>query len=414
MNIYDELLAKGIVKQVTNENIREHLSEPRAIYCGFDPSGPSLHVGHLVTIMLLKHFERAGHTPIVLIGGATGLIGDPSFKDADRPLISVTDVESYTESLSKQLKSFFTERMVFVSNLEWTKDISMLTFLRDIGKYFNVNTMMSKESVARRMETGISFTEFSYQILQAMDFKVLYEKYGCTIQAAGSDQWGNITAGTELIRKTNDDAEAYGMTVHLVTKADGTKFGKSEGHAIWLDPKLTSPYEFYQFFYNSSDADVIKYLGYFTFLSIDEINELKESVEKEPFKRLAQKTLAEHVTSFVHGGEALIQVEKVSNALFSGVIDGLSLAEIEMIEKQLETIKITEGEELGDILIKADIASSKREVREFLTANAIKINGTLVTDEFAKITEDLQLFNKYSLIKRGKKKYALAIMEKND
>lgn len=411
-NIYDILKERGLVKDVTDETVRTRVETPISLYCGFDPTGPTLHVGHLLPIILLKHFENAGHNPIALIGGATGCIGDPSFKKDERSLNSYEVVRYNANSLMAQLQKFFdSEKTTFVNNMDWTGNITAIEFLRDYGKAFSINNMMAKDSVASRLETGISFTEFSYPILQALDFKYLYENHNCELQIGGSDQWGNITAGTELIRKTCDgENKVYGITVPLVTKSDGTKFGKSEGGAIWLDPNLTSPYEFYQFFLQSKDSDVITYLKNFTFLSIDEINSLEKSVEEEPFKRLAQKTLAYEVTKFVHDEASADTAVKISEILFSGDLGQLTAEEIEANFKNIQMTEIKANTNLVESLIECGLASSKREAREFITNNSIALNGTKVNNLDYIITTDDGIGEKYLMIKRGKKKYEFVVI----
>lgn len=411
-NIYDILDERGLIKDVTDESIKTRVNDPITLYCGFDPTGPTLHIGHLFPIILLKHFENAGHNPIAVIGGATGCIGDPSFKKDERSLNSYEVVEEYAASLTSQIKRFFDhDKTQFVNNMDWTKKISAIEFLRDYGKAFSVNNMIAKESVSSRMETGISFTEFSYPILQALDFKYLNDHYNCELQIGGSDQWGNITAGTELIRKTSDNKKVYGITVPLVTKSDGTKFGKSEGHAIWLDPNLTSPYEFYQFFMQSQDSDVIKYLKSFTFLPIEEIAELEKQVETEPFKRQAQKTLAYEVTKFVHGQAMADTAVKISEILFSGDLKQLSVEEIELNFKNVKMTEVAANTTLVDGLIECGLASSRREAREFISNNSIAINGDKQADLEYILTSTDGIGGKYVMLKRGKKKYEFVIIK---
>lgn len=413
-NIYNILDERGLIKDVTDEGVKERVNAPITLYCGFDPTGPTLHIGHLFPIILLKHFENAGHNPIAVIGGATGCIGDPSFKKDERSLNTYEVVDAYAQSLTTQIKRFFNpDKTKFVNNMDWTKNISAIEFLRDYGKAFSVNNMIAKDSVASRMGTGISFTEFSYPILQALDFKYLYENYNCELQIGGSDQWGNITAGTELIRKTSDkeDKKVYGITVPLVTKSDGTKFGKSEGQAIWLDPNLTSPYEFYQFFVQSDDQDVIRYLKSFTFLPMEKITELQIAVETEPFKREAQRVLGYEVTKFVHGQEMADTAVKISEILFSGDLKQLTVAEIELNFKKLKMTEISSGILLVDSLIACGLASSKREAREFITNNSISINGDKQTSLEYIITNQDAIGGKYIMLKRGKKKYEFVVIK---
>lgn len=411
-NIYDILDERGLVKDVTDEALRDRVEQPITLYCGFDPTGPTLHIGHLFPIILLKHFENAGHNPIAVIGGATGCIGDPSFKKDERSLNTYEVVEQYAASLTAQIERFFDhDKTKFVNNMDWTKNIGAIEFLRDYGKAFSVNNMIAKESVASRMDTGISFTEFSYPILQALDFKYLNDNYNCELQIGGSDQWGNITAGTELIRKTSENKKVFGLTVPLVTKSDGTKFGKSEGHAIWLDPNLTSPYEFYQFFVQSQDADVINYLKSFTFLEMEDINQLQVQVETEPFKRTAQKVLAYEVTKFVHGQEMADTAVKISEILFTGDLKQLSIEQIELNFKNVKMTEITNNTPLVDGLIECGLATSKREAREFITNNSISINGEKQSDLEYVLSGKDGIGEKYVMLKRGKKKYEFIIIK---
>ena len=322
MNLLKDLEWRGITYQQTDEEGLKTLLEKEkiSIYCGIDPTADSMHIGHLLPFLTLRRFQKQGHRPLVLVGGATGLIGDPSGKSEERKLQTVEDIQHNAESIKNQLKSIFDfegdNGAVMVNNFDWIGPMDMVTFLRDFGKHIGVNYMLAKDTISSRLETGISYTEFTYTILQAMDFNHLYENYNCKLQIGGSDQWGNITTGLELIRRTREEeSKAFGFTIPLVTKADGTKFGKTESGAIWLDPEKTSPYEFYQFWINTADADVVKYLKYFTFLGHEEIEALAETVETEPHLRKAQKTLAEEMTKLIHGEEALAQAIKITEAL---------------------------------------------------------------------------------------------------
>ncbi len=418
MNVYNTLENRGLIKQITDETIKDRLNNPITVYCGFDPTAESLHIGHLLPIILLKHFEKMGHTPIAVIGGATGCIGDPSFKANERQLNSYDTVVKYSKSLTEQISKFFDlDKAHIVNNMSWTENINIIDFLRDYGKNFTINNMIAKDSVASRMETGISFTEFSYPILQALDFKHLYEKYNCQLQIGGSDQWGNIVGGIDLIRKTRDyqidekiKDKVYGITVPLIKKSDGTKFGKTEGGAIWLNPEKTSPYEFYQFFYNTSDLDVINYLKVFTFIEISEITELENDLLINPKARNAQKKLAQEVTKFVHGDQILESISKVSEILFTGKLNELSINEIETNFKGIKKFTIEKNITLIDALINSKLASSKREAREFLKAGSILVNGIKQNDEHFVLTNDIAIGGKYLMIKRGKKKYAFMEM----
>ncbi len=404
MNIYNDLEYRQLINQVTDENIKTILQQPQYVYCGFDPTADSLHIGHLLPLCMLKRFLNDNHHAIALIGGATGLIGDPSFKKDERSLNSKAVVIDYANSIKKQINNIINDsRLIIVNNYDWVKEINMIDFLRDYGKYFSINYMINKDCVASRIEKGISFTEFSYMLLQAMDFLQLNQQYGCNIQIGGSDQWGNITTGLELIRKKGIQTPCYGLTIPLVTKADGTKFGKTEGGAIWLDPLKTSPYDFYQYFYNVEDQDVIKYLKYFTFLEPSVIDNLAQKVIDEPFKREAQKVLAAEVTTFVHGKAVLDEVLKITQCLFTGDIKSLTLEEIEKYFKNIKKYHTHTNKALIDVLIDVNLASSRRESREFITNNSIRINGDVINDIDYILTNDDLIANQYCMIKRGKK-----------
>jgi len=335
MDLLQDLAWRGIIYQQSDEDgLKEILSNQKiSLYCGADPTADSLHIGHLVPFLTLRRFQQHGHRPLVLVGGATGLIGDPSGKSEERNLQTLEAVQKNVEGIKKQLAAIFDfdgdNGAIMVNNYDWAGSMDIVSFLRDIGKHIGVNYMLAKDTIASRLETGISFTEFTYTILQAMDFNHLYEHYNCKLQIGGSDQWGNITTGLELIRKMQPEgSKAYGLTIPLVTKADGTKFGKTEGGAVWLDAKKTTPYEFYQFWINTADADVVKYLKFFTFLSHEEIVQLERAVEEEPHLRKAQKALAEEMTRLIHSEESLQQAIKISQALFSGDVKNLSAAKI--------------------------------------------------------------------------------------
>lgn len=325
MNLIEDLQYRGLINQMTDEEGLTKLlaEESVTLYCGFDPTADSLHIGHLLPILMLKRFQEAGHRPLPLVGGATGLIGDPSGKKAERTLNEKEVVDLWVERIKEQLSRFLEFKegdnaAKMTNNYDWVGNMDVVSFLRDIGKNFGLNYMLAKDTVQSRIETGISFTEFTYMILQSLDFLRLYQNEGCRLQIGGSDQWGNITSGLELIRKSEENAKAYGLTVPLVTKSDGTKFGKTEGGAVWLDSEKTSPYEFYQFWINTDDRDVIKYIKYFTFLSHEEIEELNRKTKEEPEQRAAQKALAEEMTKLVHNEKALEQAIRISQALFKG------------------------------------------------------------------------------------------------
>ena len=379
MNIIDELKWRGAVNQQTDEEGLYKLVGEKSIslYCGIDPTGDSMHIGHLIPFMIMKRFQLAGHHPVILIGGGTGSIGDPSGRKSERVLQSMEQVQHNAECLKEQMKNLFGEdgfRMV--NNYDWLSKISLLDFLRDYGKLFNINTMLAKDIVASRLDTGISFTEFSYQILQSIDFKMLYDNYDVQLQIGGADQWGNITNGVELLRKTEGVSDAYGLTIPLMLKADGTKFGKTAGGAVWLDPKKTSPYEFYQFWFNQDDRDVVKYLKYFTFLSMEEIEDLEKEVAEHPEHRNAQRKLAEEVTRFVHGDEGLAQAEKVTQALFSGNIQELTGDEIEGAFRNTKGGEVAKAPiNIVEALVEAGVEKSKRQAREDVTNGAIRVNG---------------------------------------
>lgn len=416
MDVLQDLAFRGLINQVTDEEgLRNILKgEQVKLYCGFDPTADSLHIGHLVGILCLRRFQLAGHQPIALVGGATGLIGDPSGKKAERTLNSQEVVEQYSASIKGQLSRFLDFKAEgnpaqIANNYDWIGSLDLITFLRDIGKSFGLNYMLAKDSVQSRLDAGISFTEFSYMILQSYDFLKLYENEGCKLQIGGSDQWGNITAGLELIRKTVDDAKAFGLTIPLVTKSDGTKFGKTEGGTIWLDKEKTSPYEFYQFWINTDDRDVIRYLKYFTFLTKDEIEKVEAEMAEAPEKRLAQKTLAEEVTKLVHGEAALEQAMKISTALFSGTISDLSAEEIIQGFKDVPSFEYQGDAEVGlvDLLVMSKISPSKRQAREDIANGAIYVNGERIQEVDAVISEAHRIEGQFTVIRRGKKKYYL-------
>ena len=413
MNIIDELEWRGAINQTTDKEALKELTEDKNIglYCGTDPTGDSLHIGHLIPFMILKRFQLAGHHPVIIIGGGTGAIGDPSGRKTERTLQTESQLEHNKKALTEQMKKLFgTENFTIVDNYTWLKNFTMIDFLRDFGKLFNVNTMLNKEVVASRLDSGISFTEFTYQILQAVDFLHLYQNNSVQLEIGGSDQWGNITAGIDLIHKVEGpDAKVYGLTIPLMLKADGTKFGKTAGGAIWLDPKKTSPYEFYQFWINQDDRDVVKYLKYFTFLSKDEIDELAEKVQKEPWKREAQRRLAEEVTKFVHGEAGLAEAQRITKALFSGDVADLTTEEIEQAFKDVPSVEVA-NEKKNIILWLVDdtkIEPSRRQARQDVENGAIHINGEKVTDVDAEIDPSSHFDGKFVIVRRGKKRYFL-------
>ncbi|TQK63863.1 tyrosyl-tRNA synthetase [Brevibacillus sp. AG162] len=415
MNIIDELEWREAVNQQTDaEGLRELTNEKAvSLYCGVDPTGDSMHIGHLIPFMVLKRFQLAGHRPVILIGGATGTIGDPSGRQSERSLQTLEQIQENVEKLTAQMKKLFiTEgdnQIRLVNNYDWTHKINVIEFLRDYGKNFSINTMLAKDVVSSRLESGISFTEFSYQILQSLDYLHLYKHEDVQLQIGGSDQWGNITSGLDLIRKKEGpEAKAFGLTIPLMLKADGTKFGKTAGGAIWLDPNKTTPFEFYQFWANTDDRDVVKYLKYFTFLSKEQIEELAEKVQTEPHKREAQKALAEEMTRFVHGEELLEQAKRITAALFTGDIKSLSADEIEQGFKEMPTYESTlETKNIVDWLVEIGIEPSKRQAREDITKGAISMNGERVTDLELEVTPSLAIGGRFIIIRKGKKNYSL-------
>ncbi|WP_283618018.1 tyrosine--tRNA ligase [Ligilactobacillus hohenheimensis] len=414
MDIIEELEWRGAINQQTDAaGLKKLLKEKKiGVYCGTDPTGDSLHVGHLIPFIVLKRFELAGYHPYILIGGGTGAIGDPSGKNAERKLQTPEQVKHNVDALTAQTTKLFggDGHITFVNNYDWLSQMDLLGFLRDYGKQFSVNTMIHKEVVANRLEVGISFTEFTYQILQAVDFLTLYREHGVQLQVGGADQWGNITAGIDLIhREEGQDAEAYGLTIPLMVKADGTKFGKTAGGAVWLDPEKTSPYEFYQFWLNQDDRDVVKYLKYFTFLSKEEIDELAKQVEEEPWKRAAQKALAAAVTTFVHGEEATKEAQKISQILFSGNVQELTTAQVEQAFGKMPSVAVTaDPMNIVDWLVEYGIEQSKRRAREDVTNGAITVNGERIRDVEYVLDPKSAFDGKYVVLRKGKRKYTLA------
>lgn len=411
-NIIEDLKFRGLIKDFSNqENIEKMLTEPQTIYVGFDPSASSLHIGNFVMISLLMRLQKAGHRVIALVGGATGMIGDPSGKSSERNLQTMDALKFNTERIKSQLERFIDlsdpNKGMLLNNYDWISKLSVLDFLRDYGKYFSINYLLSKDIIASRLENGISFTEFSYNILQAIDFLTLYKKYNCHIQLGGSDQWGNLTSGLELIRKVEgNEANAEVMTCHLITRSDGKKFGKSEAGALYLDPKLTSPYKLYQYFINVSDEDAIKYLKVFTFLTKEEIINVEKEHLSNLGRRIGQNVLAYEITKIIHGENKANEAKMMSEVLFNGDIKSLTKEQLEDIFS--DYIKKVEGEyKLEDLLILINAASSKREAREFIKNNSISVNGVKENDTNKIINKENSLFGAYTLIKRGKKNYYL-------
>lgn len=412
MNLYEDLLWRGLIKDVSNEEKTKQLLNNESIkfYCGFDPTGESLTVGHLVQVVRMMLLEKYGHTPIVLIGGATGLIGDPR-QTSERKLLTLEESLKNAEKIKVQLQQFLNpEKAIFVNNYDWIGKIDMISFLRDYGKHFSINYMIAKDTVQKRLDVGISYTEFSYMLIQAIDFLHLYRTHDCKLQFGGSDQWGNITTGLELIRKLEgENHQAIGLSSPLLLKSDGQKFGKSESGALWLDAELTTPYEIYQYFYNASDLDVINYLKTLTLLERSEIERLSIKLSENPEERLAQKRLAEEVVKLIHGEKALKQAISVTEALFSGNFQSLDETEFKMLSKTLDTVSIDEGKPIIDLLVETNLASSKREARQFIQSGAIMANEKKVESFDDQLTRDLCLFNRYVILRRGKKKYAFVI-----
>ena len=417
IDIISDLESRGLVSQMTSgDELKRFLSQSRTLYSGFDPTAESLHIGNLVPLLALRRFQLAGHKPIALVGGATGLIGDPSFKAAERQLNSSDIVGGWVERLKRQVSQFLefdggANSAIVVNNLDWVKGVGVLDFLRDVGKHFSVNSMIQKDSVRQRLEregAGISFTEFSYMILQSYDFAELYNRYACTLQIGGSDQWGNITGGIDLARRMHK-AQVYGLTIPLVTKADGQKFGKTETGTIWLDAAKTSPYAFYQFWLNAADADVHTYLKYFTFLDVATIHEIEMADKAAQGKPQAQGILAKEVTRLVHGAEGLAAAERISRALFTGDTTALSGEDCEQLKLDglPNTLFIGGRKNIVDALVETGLASSNKMAREFIANSAITVNGCDVDSPDLYLRIETSLFGKYVIVKRGKKMFHL-------
>ena len=401
MTLVEDLKWRGLIKDISSPDLEEKLNKGgMSFYIGTDPTADSLHVGHLSSFLISKRLKEAGHKPYLLVGGGTGMIGDPR-PTTERAMISKEDVFKNIEGLRNQVERIFGFEVV--NNYDWIKDINVLDFLRDYGKFFNINNMLDKDIIRRRLDSGITYTEFSYMLLQALDFKYLHETKGVDLQCAGSDQWGNITAGIDLIRKSTGD-EVYGFTMPLVTDSQGKKFGKSEGNALWLDKNKTSSYELYQFFINVEDSMVIDYLKIYTFLSKEEIEELEVKNNEHPELREAHKALAREIITFLHGEEEYNKALRISEALFSGEIKNLTLDEINDAFKDVPSFEL-KNETLIDMLVNNKIASSKREAREFLNAGSISLNGEKVTDENLEINEQIAIGGKAIIVRKGKKKY---------
>lgn len=420
--LLENLRLRGLVSQITGEEeLEAHLNERgRVVYCGFDPTADSLHIGSLVPLLALRRFQLAGHKPIALVGGATGMIGDPSFKSRERKLNSLEVTADWTRKIKTQVERFIDfdcgeSSAVVVNNLDWTGDLSALAFLRDIGKHFSINAMIQKESVKQRIERegeGISFTEFTYMILQALDFAVLNRDYDCTLQIGGSDQWGNITAGIDLSRRLNQ-RQVYGLTLPLVTKSDGGKFGKTEEGTVWLDSAKTSCYAFYQFWINVADADVYKFLRYFTFIEPAEIDEIELRDQTASGRPEAQTILAREVSRLVHGEEGLKAAERISHALFSGDISALTESDFAQLRLDGLPSTVLEGEscKLVDALVSSELASSNKMAREFIGNGAVSVNGSRISDPAAMLVKADAQFGRYWLLRRGKKLFHLFYSE---
>ncbi|MBO3018178.1 tyrosine--tRNA ligase [Staphylococcus aureus] len=410
--LIEDLKWRGLIYQQTDEQGIEDLlnKEQVTLYCGADPTADSLHIGHLLPFLTLRRFQEHGHRPIVLIGGGTGMIGDPSGKSEERVLQTEEQVDKNIEGISKQMHNIFEfgtdHGAVLVNNRDWLGQISLISFLRDYGKHVGVNYMLGKDSIQSRLEHGISYTEFTYTILQAIDFGHLNRELNCKIQVGGSDQWGNITSGIELMRRMYGQTDAYGLTIPLVTKSDGKKFGKSESGAVWLDAEKTSPYEFYQFWINQSDEDVIKFLKYFTFLGKEEIDRLEQSKNEAPHLREAQKTLAEEVTKFIHDEDALNDAIRISQALFSGDLKSLSAKELKDGFKDVPQVTLSnDTTNIVEVLIETGISPSKRQAREDVNNGAIYINGERQQDVNYALAPEDKIDGEFTIIRRGKKKY---------
>lgn len=404
MELFEELKWRGLVDNVTSEEVEDVINNGEVtFYIGTDPTADSLHIGHYSSLLMAKRLEKHGHHPIMLVGGATGFIGDPK-ATGERSMLTPEVLKSNYDALHAQISKLWGFDMV--NNLDWTKDITIIDFLRDYGKLFNVNYMLNKETVKKRLDSGISYTEFSYMILQSLDFLNLYQTRGCTMQIGGQDQWGNITSGLELIRKKcGAYVKCYGLTMPLITKADGTKFGKSETGTVWLAPKKTSPYELYQFLFNTDDSKVIEYLKKLTFLTKEEIDALEVSLKEDAGRREAQKKLAEEVVRDLHGEEGLQSALKITNALFRGQLNDLDEQQRLDAVKNMDKVDQESGKTLIDVLVEAKIASSRREAREWIKGNSISLNGVKVNDEALVIDSTQAYVSNYVIIRRGKKRY---------
>ncbi len=431
ISIIQDLQSRGLIAQTTDiEALDALLNEQKiALYCGFDPTADSLHIGHLLPVLALRRFQQAGHTPIALVGGATGMIGDPSFKAVERSLNSAETVAGWVESIRNQLKPFLSfegeNAAIMANNADWFGSMNCLDFLRDIGKHFSVNAMLNKESVKQRIErddVGISFTEFAYSLLQGYDFAELNKRHGAVLEIGGSDQWGNITAGIDLTRRLNQK-QVFGLTLPLVTKSDGTKFGKTEGGAVWLNAKKTSPYQFYQFWLKVADADVYKFLKYFTFLSIEEIDAIKAKDKASGTKPEAQRILAEEMTRLIHGEAALQAAQRISESLFAEDQSSLTESDFEQLALDgLPAFEVSDGLNVVEALVKTGLASSNKEARGFVNSKAVLLNGQAAEstnpnhaaerpDDAYLLTDAHKRFGKYTIVRRGKRNHALLVWQ---
>ena len=426
MSFINELRGLGLIAQLSaDEELDDHLeSGTRTVYCGFDPTADSLHIGNLVPLLALRRFQLAGHRPLILVGGATGMIGDPGGRDHERELHSADIVAAYLDKIRNQASQFLDfdcgeTSAVVVNNRDWTEELSVIDYLRDIGKHFSVNAMIQKESVRRRIEDvsqGISYTEFSYMILQAYDFVVLNRRYDCTIQMGGSDQWGNIVGGVDLIRRM-ESKQAYAITYPLITRSDGTKFGKSTGGAIWLEPEKTSPYSFYQFWRNSTDDDAIRFLKLFTFLDKDRLEQLETSHADDPGKREAHTALAHEMTGLVHGQQGLKAAERITGALFSNSVTELNESDLNQLA--LDGMPVTRASEprLIDVLVDSGLAVTPRgevtmgQAKKLIEGNSVSVNGEKASDLDMVLTNDQALFGRYLVLQKGKKNHHLVVLE---
>ncbi|OFR96407.1 tyrosine--tRNA ligase [Neisseria sp. HMSC063B05] len=428
-SVIQDLQSRGLIAQTTDiEALDALLNEQKiSLYCGFDPTADSLHIGHLLPVLALRRFQQAGHTPIALVGGATGMIGDPSFKAAERSLNSAETVAGWVESIRNQLTPFLSfdgdNAAIMANNADWFGSMNCLDFLRDIGKHFSVNAMLNKESVKQRIErddVGISFTEFAYSLLQGYDFAELNKRHGAVLEIGGSDQWGNITAGIDLTRRLHQK-QVFGLTLPLVTKSDGTKFGKTEGGAVWLNAKKTSPYQFYQFWLKVADADVYKFLKYFTFLSIEEIDAIEAKDKASGTKPEAQRILAEEMTRLIHGEEALAAAQRISESLFAEDQSSLTESDFEQLALDgLPTFEVSESLNVVETLVKTGLASSNKEARGFVNSKAVLLNGKPAEannpnhaaekpDDAYMLTDEHKRFGKYTIVRRGKRNHALLV-----